>query len=130
MLISIRHHLLCCHQSPTRACVMGNDEVRRRWDTVASSRAEGSGIARSGDDGQPRGGRERGGGGQVNGGEARLTAGIDDPPTVLSGWSQQGPWSGLGAPHAPRAAGGPPAKRRDLSHTGPHVERGTPVSRP
>jgi hypothetical protein len=26
-----------CHQSPTRACVTGNGEVRSLWDNVASS---------------------------------------------------------------------------------------------
>jgi hypothetical protein len=49
---------------------------------------------------------------------------------VRSGWSQQGTWSGRGAPHAPSAEGGPPAKRRDLPHTGTHGERGQPVSLP
>jgi hypothetical protein len=67
MLIIIRHNLMCCHQYPTSACVIGNDEVRSLWDNVASFRADGSLIARSGYDGQHRGGRALGWCGKVNG---------------------------------------------------------------
>src|SRR5262245_11129513 len=98
MLIIIRHNLMFCHQSPTSACVIGDEEVRSLWDHVASSRADGSLIARSGEDGQHRGGRERGGCGQVNGGDSLLNAVSDDQPKGLRGWRQQGTGSGLGAP--------------------------------
>src|SRR5262245_11023968 len=130
MLISIRHNLMFCPQYPTRACVIGDDEVRSLWDNVASSRADGSLIARRGSDDQHRGGRELGGCGTVKGCESLLNAVIDDHAKVLRGWSQKGTWSGLGAPNSPSADGGPPAKRRDLPHTGTHVERGQPVSLP
>ena len=89
MLIIIRHNLMFCHQYPTRACVIGNDEVRSLWDNVASSRADGSLIARSGYDGQHRGGRELGWCGKVNGCESLINAVIDDQPKVLRGWGQK-----------------------------------------
>ncbi len=89
MLGGIRHNLMCCHQYPTRACVIGNDEVRSLWDNVASSRADGSFIARSGYDGQHRGRRELGWCGRVNGRESLINAVINDQPKVLRGWGQK-----------------------------------------
>jgi len=39
-----------CHQYPSRACVIGNDEVRSLWHNVPSSRKDGRLTVRSGDD--------------------------------------------------------------------------------
>ena len=38
-----------------------------------------------------------------------------DQPKMLSGWDQNGTWSGPGATSSPGADGAPPAERRDLT---------------
>jgi hypothetical protein len=43
---------------------------------------------------------------------------------------QTGKWSGIGAPNSPIVDAAPPAERRNLTHTGTHVERGKPTILP
>ena len=53
-----------------------------------------------------------------------------DKPKMLTGLSQNGKGSGMGAPNSPIADGEPPAERQDLTHTGTRPERGKPVGLP
>ena len=51
-------------------------------------------------------------------------------PKMLTGLSQNGKGSGIGAPNSPIADGEPPAERQNLTHTGTCTERGKPVGLP
>jgi hypothetical protein len=63
----------------------------------------------------------------VNRREALLTAVIIARRKMLVRLDQNGTWPGPEAPNSSGAVVGPPAERRDLTHTGTAAERGKPV---
>lgn len=66
----------------------------------------------------------------VNRGELLINVVTCDKLKMLTGLGQNGKGSGMGAPNSPIADGEPPAKRQDLTHTGPCTERGKPAGLP
>ena len=84
-----RRNLTFCNQYSTKACVVGNGEVRSPWDNVASSEQDGNQIVRSGCDCQHQSGRELELDGMANKCESLINVVTNNKPKVLTGLSQK-----------------------------------------
>ena len=69
--------------------------------------------------------------------ESLINAVMQSKPKMLRtcfptgrGLDQKGTWPGSGVVLSPDADTAPPAKRRDLNHSGAHTKRGKPVVLP
>ena len=112
-----------CHQYPIGGCVIGNDEVLRLHNNIASSMWTATESKRTGCDCQHQGGRELGSNGRVNICESLINVVRGDKPKVLTCLTRVhrlGPKRQvvrLEASKSSTADGAPPANRRDLTHS-------------
>ena len=65
--------------------------------------------------------------GMVNTCESLINVVTENKPKMLTGLDQNGTWPSSDAHNSSDADDAPPAKRRDLTHSGTHEERGKPV---
>jgi hypothetical protein len=78
---------------------------------------DGDLIVRNGCDCQHQGGREPGWNGKVNTCESLINVVSAAKPKVLIGLGQKGKWPSVEASKSSTADVGPPADRRDLTHS-------------
>jgi hypothetical protein len=118
-----------CHQYPIRTCVASNGKVRSSCNNVASSSDGDQSVSRDCDY-QHQGGRELGLSGMGNICESLINIVTNNKLKMLFKLEPKGTWLSTKILLFFVADRMPSVKRRALTHSGTHVERGKPVTLP